>query len=493
MPARIPATSRWGPTAISIWFAGRRRSSGFDPETAVLTTVVDGLKGIRCVAADKQGNLYAGLGDPDNQVKVFDKTGRPVRTIGKPGGRNLLGPWETSGIRFMTALKIDPNGKLWVMENDSRPRRISIWDSQTGTFEKEFFGPTDYGAGGGAICPTDPYTMIGHGCEWKISKETGKAQCVAVISRGEWRNARFGTGKDGRVYAAVGGGWPSHLPVNIFERIAAAKWKLRTTISTDEENPGKQPQHISVWSDRNDDQQQQADEIRKYDLPLGGWIDGWYLYFNQAMTLAGTQYRIDVTGWTPCGAPEYDLSKAVKLPVAEDAEGRGGMGAQKGLVSEDKSFVMYNSHYGVEHSNLPCYDVRTGKLVFAYPSNYVGVHGGHLAPPGRTGPDPRGLRYRRNREGAAAAEQSVLHRNRQGRVAYSLLVGLLRQRPFRRRSHEDQVAGQGDPGRQHEHGAARHGGRRFRRFDHSGQRRHGLCPGRQDGLHQLQGERAGHR
>ena len=73
------------------------------------------------------------------------------------------------------------------------------------------FGPTDYGAGGGAICPTDPYTMIGHGCEWKISKETGKARCVAVISRGEWRNARFGTGKDGRVYAAVGGGWPRRI------------------------------------------------------------------------------------------------------------------------------------------------------------------------------------------------------------------------------------------------------------------------------------------
>ena len=62
--------------------------------------------------------------------------------------------------------------------------------------------------------------------------------------------------------------------------------EARATIATDEENPGKQPRHISVWSDRNDDQQQQADEIRTYDLPLGGWIDGWYLYFNQAMTFA---------------------------------------------------------------------------------------------------------------------------------------------------------------------------------------------------------------
>ncbi len=364
---------------------GTTRIAVVDPRTAAVSTVVDGLRNIRCVAADKQGKIYAGLGEPENQVQVFDKAGRSIRTIGKPGGRSLLGPWEPNGVRFMTALKIDSDGKLWVMENDTRPRRISVWDAQSGALQSELFGPTDYGAGGGAICPTDPYTMIGHGCEWKIDKETGRARCVAVVSRGQWRNARFGTGRDGRVYAAIGGGWAPHLPVNIFERIAAGKWKLRATIATEEVDGGKPPRHVSVWSDRNDDQQQQPDEVRKYDLPLGGWIDGWYLYFNQAMTFAGTQYRIDVTGWTPCGAPEYDLWKAARLPVLDDAEGRGGMGAQKGLISEDKNFMLYNSHYGVEHSSLPCYDIRTGKLIFAYPSNYVGVHGGHLAPPPRTG------------------------------------------------------------------------------------------------------------
>ena len=40
-------------------------------------------------------------------MKVLDKTGKLVRTIGKPGGRNLLGRWDKAGIRFMTALKVD--------------------------------------------------------------------------------------------------------------------------------------------------------------------------------------------------------------------------------------------------------------------------------------------------------------------------------------------------------------------------------------------------
>ena len=335
--------------------------------------------------------------------------------------------------------------------------------------------------------------MIGHGCEWKIAKETGKAQCVAVISRDEWRNARFGTGKDGRVYAAVGGGGPRHLPVNIFERIAAGQWKLRTTIATDEENPGKQPQHLSVWSDRNDDQQQQADEVRQYDLRLGAWIDGWYLYFNQAMTFAGTQYRIDVTGWTPCGAPEYDLAKAVKLPTLEDAEGRGGMAAQKGLVSEDQNFVLYNAHYGVEHSTLPCYDVRTGKLVFAYPSNYVGVHGGHLAPPGRTGliraaydivgtvkmPPPLDNLFV---IGTDKGEWHILS------SAGYYVSGLFEGDPMKIRWPDQAI-----PGANIEYGAAGIGAEDFGGSIIRSQRRHGVCPGRQDGLHQLQGERAGQR
>ena len=317
-------------------------------------------------------------------MKVLDKAGKVVRAIGKPGGRNVLGPWDKSGVRFVASLKVDPKGKLWVMERDGAPRRISVWDAQTGAFEKEFFGPTEYGAGGGAICPVDPYTMIGQGCEWKLSQETGKAECVAVVFRGRWANARFGTGKDGRVYAAIGGGWPKHEPVNLFERVSAGNWKLRATLSSEEEQ-NNAPKHIRVWSDRNDDQQQQAEEVKQYDLDLGGWIDGWYMCFNQAMTFSGGQYAIGVTGWTACGAPEYDLTKAVKLPVPADIGSRGGMGAQKGIVSEDGRFVMYNGHYGAEHSDFPCYDIKTGKKVFAYPNNYVGVHGGHLAPPGRTG------------------------------------------------------------------------------------------------------------
>ncbi len=59
-------------------------------------------------------------------------------------------------MRFISSLAAAPDGKLWVVENDSFPRRISSWDIKTNALIKEYFGSTDYGATGGSIDPLDP-------------------------------------------------------------------------------------------------------------------------------------------------------------------------------------------------------------------------------------------------------------------------------------------------------------------------------------------------
>lgn len=372
-----------------------------DPATLKLGAPIVKPAGAVSVAADKDGNVYVGVNDPANQVLVFAPDGKELRRVGKQGGRALVGPWEKDGMRFIAGMKVGGKGQLWVMEKDDNPRRISRWNAADGAFSAEFFGPTAYGALGGAICPADPLTMIGQGCEWKINPDTGKADCVAVIFRkdaqghGRWHNARFGSGPDGRVYAAVGGGWSGYHPVYVFERLAPGQWKLRTKLSAlpkdgkigggGEVGEGNFD-GFRVWADRNDDQREQPEEVHEYrraQVDTGAWIDGWYMCMNQSLTFSGGRRRIAVTGWTPCGAPEYDLTKAKVLPGKPD--GRGGMGAQWDLVSEDGRFVLYNGFYAQAHSDLPCYDVESGKLVFSYPSNYTGVHGGHSAPPARQG------------------------------------------------------------------------------------------------------------
>ena len=74
-------------------------------------------------------------------------------------------------------------------------------------------------------------------------------------------------------------------------------------------------QCVQVWSDANDDQQEQPDEVREYKLDLGMWISNWYMPMTQTMIFYGGDYRIAPTGWTACGAPLYDLTRATRLPA----------------------------------------------------------------------------------------------------------------------------------------------------------------------------------
>ncbi len=367
-----------------------------DPESGALTEVVKGVTNARSVTGDKDGNIYVGVGDPDNQVKVFNPAGKPVRAIGKAGGRPLLGPWDASGMRFISALRIDSRGILWVAEKDGAPKRISCWNAADGAFVREFFGPTSYGATGGAISPDDPLTMVGAGCEWKLDPETGRETCVGVFHRGEvtaMRTTRFGHGPDGRLYVAVGGSFASYAPVFIYERVGPGAYKRRSRLDAVADSMGRGGHPAGritgarVWSDVNGDEQEQPAEVKNYEIDLGMWISGWYMAMTQALTFFGGDYRITPTGWTACGAPIYDLGKAVRLPAPDESEGRRGigMGVSRSMGTTDGGRVIYNGPYGAIHTDFPCYDIETGKLLWSYPNNYTGVHGGHRAPPPQVG------------------------------------------------------------------------------------------------------------
>jgi len=66
---------------------------------------------------DAAGNFYVGT---DNQVHVFDSAGKPLRTIGRQGGRALSGPWTPDGMAFISGVAVDAAGKLWVAEKCER-------------------------------------------------------------------------------------------------------------------------------------------------------------------------------------------------------------------------------------------------------------------------------------------------------------------------------------------------------------------------------------
>jgi outer membrane protein assembly factor BamB len=335
-----------------------------DASNGTTRTVIANLHNATGITVDKQGRIYVGVGDPDNQVKIFTPEGKFLRAIGRPGGRRLIGPWQPEGMAFIAGIAVDRDGKLWVTEADAAPKRVSTWDLETGKFVQEYFGATAYGALGGAINPLDPCLMVGHGCEWRIDRQTGRAACLGCFVRGGVSNARFGVGANGRLYLAVASGWAyDNSPVQIFERLGDAQYKLRSSFTYE----GKDKDGKTIfWADENGDGRQQAGEVTS--MSGHARFSGWYMNFAPDMTIYADDHQYKVVGFTPCGAPKYDLRKPLTMPA-------------KGMGSPDGCCVLRIGDYGVSESWFDCFDVASGKKLWSYPDNFVGVHGSHQACP----------------------------------------------------------------------------------------------------------------
>lgn len=220
---------------------------------------------------------------------------------------------------FARGIAVDRQGQLWVAEADMWPKRISVWDAKTGRFLREFFGPTAYGATGGAINPVDPSLMVGHGCEWRINATTGRDTCLGTFTRDGMANSRFGVGSNGRLYLAVASGWAFETSdVRIFERTDEARFDLRAMFSYQ----GKDKEAKTLyWADENGDRRQQPGEVKTFDGHVR--FSGWYMSFTPDMTIYSENRQYKVAGFTPCGA------EVRPGPSRQDAGGGPGLGRRQ--------------------------------------------------------------------------------------------------------------------------------------------------------------------
>lgn len=338
---------------------------------------LEGKDWVSAIAVDKAGAIYCGLTGDHHYVQVMEATGKLTRTLGRKSGRRLLGAWDPDGMFQISAMAIDPNGRLWVTEKDGNPRRVSVWDTTAGSFVKEYFGASTYGASGSGVNPVDPLLMVGQGCEWRLDPKTGVATVLGTIDRNGMMASRFGFSPDGRLFLAVTPGFlHGRFPIRFFEKVKDGVWKLRAMLAPAEQDKTKL---VKAWADENDDALEQPEEVKTYPDDLGAWIQGWYMAVTPDLTCYGGAKQIRVTGWTPCGSPVYDLTQAKLLPAPADSKHRGGMGAQWNAGSADGRFVLWNGSYGNDHATVDCYDIASGKRMWTYPSNFTGVHGSHRA------------------------------------------------------------------------------------------------------------------
>jgi hypothetical protein len=117
-PAATPATARLVP---DLWI-GRIGLNENAPDV---------FGELFAVQADPRGNIYA-LDRLDHEVRVFDKNGQHVRSIGRRGS----GPGE---FREPNGIRIDPVGRLWV--SDVGNNRLLLFD-QDGVFLRTYSGLT---------------------------------------------------------------------------------------------------------------------------------------------------------------------------------------------------------------------------------------------------------------------------------------------------------------------------------------------------------------
>jgi len=368
----------WARSATQLYaISGGTSVQCIDPTTNTAKPVLTGLTAASGITGSDDGTLYIGKGAPQNQVEEYDATGKLVRTFGRPGGRVTSGAWDPNSVLAVSALALDSDGHLWVCEESDYPKRFSEWNAADGTFTKEFFGPTLYGAVGGAIDPQDPDIMAGGGCEWRLDPVTGQAHCVSVITTAGMQSIRFATGSNGRLYLVVAPGWNvfgKSSYISIYERLADGSYKLRSSFFFEGTQAAPTTRY---WADANGDGVQQPEESTQVD----GWLhfDRWYLGVSPDLSIYFNKSQYKVTGFTPCGAPLYDLANPTPLPDMY----KNGQPNQDGLGTIDDKTILFNGYYMATRDTFQAYDIPSGQLLWTYPNNFIGVHGSHNA----TGPE----------------------------------------------------------------------------------------------------------
>jgi len=140
------------------------------------------------LTVDAAGNFYVANRGKLQNVSVFSPEGKYLRSIGKAGGRPRIGRFDPAGMLQPAGLTIDAQGRLWVMECIDSPKRVSVWDAQTGTLAREFFGDAHYSSFIW-MDPARPNEVYCDGTLWTVDLDKHTSYPYSTVWRGQDPNA----------------------------------------------------------------------------------------------------------------------------------------------------------------------------------------------------------------------------------------------------------------------------------------------------------------
>jgi hypothetical protein len=373
-----------------------RRGKALEP------VITSGLEDPQGLTLDSAGNLYVSDHGASHQVKVFTPDGKLLRTLGKAGAPKA-GLYDPQKMHKPHGVAVDERGCVWVAENDFQPKRVSLW-APDGAFIRAFYGPARYG-GGGALDPADRTRFYYDGIEFRLDWEAGTSEPAALIHRpgpddlqlprhsgAPERAIRF----ERRQYMTdcfnsnpTNGGPTAGLwqmkggvakPVALLGR--ASEWELLKGAEFKVcWPPGMNPQGdrdknaaLFAWSDLNDDALAQPAEVSIVAGASGGITVQPDLSFL-ASRWGEKAMRWAPVGFTPGGAPRYDLARGEVL--TEGAQTPASSGGDQAIISPDDWTVLTVGPKPFARESLA--GARGGVPLWSIPSPWPGLHASHEA------------------------------------------------------------------------------------------------------------------
>lgn len=381
----------------------------------VAPLVTSGLVAPHSLTGDARGNVYVSDWGASFQVKVFDAAGKRLRAIGQPGGRPWVGAWQPDGMLVPRGVAVTEGGALWVAEDDMNPPRVSVWDAQSGAFVRDYLGPATYGGGPPFwLDPKDPTQGFTLGVLFRLDPAkrtwTPVAQPIRRLSRDQpfasYLNSavssaphRFFT-RGGQDYIVVNGyqmaivlrrDGDRFTPVAALgglSRLTVGDGSSKTVWDSDigrHEYRNWYPEFFKghagdnfAWSDADNDGLVQAAEMRwaptvnrfapyvegRQPEWLMGWGAGiapdWSIFWSGFNKDKQATYRVDLQGWTPAGAPLYDINNSRRILLSDAGEGVNGLYVN----DENKLFVSHTYDWNPQSKDaLSCHD-RDGRYLW---------------------------------------------------------------------------------------------------------------------------------
>ncbi len=344
------------------------------------------------VIVGPDGTIYVSEGGSCSQVKVFNAGEHFLRIIGEPGGKQF-GKYNEQRMHNPAGMAIDAEGRLWVAELDYGPKRISVWNAETGEWIRADYGPPKYG-GGGHLDPRDPtrfyYSSGLQGVEFQVDWAPGPSKPVAIYSLQERVLGRTpGTPiyRDGRQYMINRFFGPSYFlgaassiflyeddTVRCLARIGTLGRKslgpwLREHAERDPKLRAKMQEAFELydgdvfvaWSDVNGDREPQAGEVQWRDMGRPHRHGRPAIARDFSVTTTSSLYLPPPT-WTKKGIPVWDLDA---LEVIADRNAP----LSDVIHTADDTFVLFSNY--TKPKVMRAY--RNGRLIWKF--NAVGGPG----------------------------------------------------------------------------------------------------------------------